>query len=94
MIDLRTMVPLDMETVVGSVRKTGRVLVAHEDVLSGGFGAEVAARIADEAFAWLDAPVRRYAGANTPVPYNWFLEEQVLPQVSGLTAALQDLAEF
>jgi 2-oxoisovalerate dehydrogenase E1 component len=93
-VDLRTMVPLDMQTVLASVRKTGRVLVAHEDVLFAGFGAEVASRIADLAFSDLDAPVRRYAGADSPVPFNWFLEEQVLPQTAGLARALQELAEF
>jgi len=93
-VDLRTMVPLDMETVRASVEKTGRVLVAHEDVLFGGFGAEVAARIAEEAFERLDAPVVRYGGANTPVPYNWFLEERILPQTAGLIDACAELAEY
>jgi len=85
---------LDMETVLRSVRKTGRVIVVHEDVLFGGFGAEVAARIADAGFEHLDAPVRRYGGKNTPIPYNWFLEEQILPQTPGILKALEDLAEF
>ncbi len=93
-IDLRTMVPLDLETVLASVRKTGRVLITHEDVLFGGFGAEVAARIADDAFEDLDAPVKRYAGRNAPVPYNWFLEERILPQTRGLIAAIEDLAGY
>jgi 2-oxoisovalerate dehydrogenase E1 component len=93
-VDLRTMVPLDMETVLASVRKTGRVIVAHEDVLFCGFGAEVAARIADEAFDALDAPVRRFAGAHAPVPYNWFLEERILPQTAGLIAACEELAGY
>jgi 2-oxoisovalerate dehydrogenase E1 component len=93
-IDLRTMVPFDLDTVLASVRKTGRVLIAHEDVLFGGFGAEVAAQIGEAAFADLDAPVRRYAGAPAPIPYNWFLEEKVLPQTSGLREAIRDLAAF
>jgi 2-oxoisovalerate dehydrogenase E1 component len=93
-IDLRTMVPLDIDTVVASARKTGRVLVAHEDVLFGGFGGEVAARIADAAFDHLDAPVRRFAGADTPIPYNWFLEERILPQTAGLIAACEELAGY
>jgi len=93
-VDLRTMVPLDRETVLRSVRKTGRVLVAHEDVLFAGFGAEVAAQIADSAFRDLDAPVRRYGGADSPIPYNWFLEERTLPQTKGLTEAILDLARY
>lgn len=93
-IDIRTMVPFDTEGVVRSVRKTGRVLIAHEDVLFAGFGAEVAAQIADRAFDALDAPVRRFAGADTPVPYNWFLEERILPQTAGLIAACEELASF
>ena len=93
-IDLRTMVPLDLETVLTSVRRTGRVIVAHEDGLFGGFGAEVAACIAQEAFDRLDAPVRRFAGADTPIPYNWFLEERILPQTAGLIAACEELAGY
>jgi 2-oxoisovalerate dehydrogenase E1 component len=93
-IDLRTMVPLDRETVLSSARKTGRVLIAHEDSLFGGFGAELAALVADQAFTYLDAPVRRFGGADTPVPYNWFLEEVILPQTKGLIAACEDLAAF
>jgi 2-oxoisovalerate dehydrogenase E1 component len=93
-VDLRTMVPLDLETVLGSARKTGRVIVAHEDALFVGFGAEVAASIATEAFDHLDAPVRRFAGANTPIPFNWFLEERILPQTAGLIAACEELASY
>jgi 2-oxoisovalerate dehydrogenase E1 component len=93
-IDLRTMVPLDMETVLAGVRRTGRAIVAHEDTLFCGFGAEVAARIAEEAFDRLDAPVRRFAGADAPIPYNWFLEERILPQTAGLIAACEELAAY
>jgi 2-oxoisovalerate dehydrogenase E1 component len=93
-IDLRTMVPLDMETVIESVRKTGKVLVAHEDVLTGGFGAEVAAQITDEAFEHLDAPVRRLGGADSPIPYNWILEAEILPQERHVQRALLELAEY
>ena len=93
-IDLRTMVPLDMETIVESVRKTGKVLVAHEDVLSSGFGAEVAARIASEAFEHLDAPVRRLGGAESPIPYNWILEAEILPQERHVQRALLELAQY
>jgi 2-oxoisovalerate dehydrogenase E1 component len=93
-IDLRTLVPLDMETVLSCVRRTGRVIVAHEDSRFCGFGAEVAASIAGAAFAHLDAPVRRFAGADAPIPYNWFLEERILPQTVGLIAACEELASY
>jgi 2-oxoisovalerate dehydrogenase E1 component len=93
-IDLRTLNPLDLETVLGSVRKTGRVLIAHEDTLTGGFGADLAALIADQAFEWLDAPIRRVAAKDAPCPYNWFLEEVVLPQTADVVAALQALAQY
>ncbi len=93
-IDIRTMVPFDTETVVESVRKTGKALVAHEDVLFGGFGSEVAAQITEHAFEYLDAPVRRLGGANTPIPYNWFLEAEILPQDGHVFAAISDLAAY
>lgn len=93
-IDIRTMLPLDLETIVASVRKTGRVLVAHEDVLFGGFGGEIAAAIADAAFEHLDAPVRRLGGANTPIPYNWHLEARILPQDTDVLRAVEELAAF
>jgi 2-oxoisovalerate dehydrogenase E1 component len=93
-IDLRTIVPWDRETVLGSVRKTGRVLVAHEDVLMMGFGAEIAAVIAEKGFETLDAPVMRVGSANCPVPYNWFLEDEVLPQERHLLSALERLAAY
>jgi pyruvate/2-oxoglutarate/acetoin dehydrogenase E1 component len=78
-IDLRTLVPYDEETVLASVKKTGRVLVVHEAQLTLGFGAEVAARLADAAFPWLDAPVRRVAYPDRPVPYSRVLENVLLP---------------
>jgi 2-oxoisovalerate dehydrogenase E1 component len=93
-IDIRTMVPLDMETILESVRKTGKVLVAHEDVLSSGFGAEVVARITSEAFEHLDAPVRRLGGAESPIPYNWILEAEILPQERHVQRALLELAQY
>jgi len=93
-IDLRTLNPLDLEAVLRSVRKTGRVVIAHEDTLTGGFGADLAALIADQAFEWLDAPIRRVAAKDVPCPYNWFLEEVVLPQTADVVAALRDLAAY
>jgi 2-oxoisovalerate dehydrogenase E1 component len=83
-IDLRTLAPYDWETVAESVRRTNRVMIAHEDVLSWGFGAELAARIADELFADLDAPVGRVAAKDTWVAYNPALEDVILPQVEDL----------
>lgn len=78
-VDLRTLVPFDEATVLASVRKTGRALVVHEDQLTGGFGGEVASRIADAGFAWLDAPVRRVGYPDLPVPYAKPLEQELLP---------------
>ncbi len=80
-IDLRSLAPYDWETIAGSVRKTSRVLIAHEDTLSFGFGAEIAARIAGELFSELDAPVARVAAQDTWVGYNPILEDAILPQV-------------
>ena len=78
-IDLRTLVPLDREAVLASAKKTGRVVVFHEDVMTGGFGADVASMVADEAFAWLDAPVKRVAALDLPVPFAVPLEHGYLP---------------
>lgn len=93
-VDLRSILPWDRETILASVRKTGRVLVAHEDVLTMGFGAEVAAVIAQEGFEHLDAPVMRLGGADSPIPYNWYLEAEILPQDRHLMAALERLAAY
>ncbi len=79
-IDLRTLVPLDTDAIFASVRKTGKALVLHEDTLTGGFGAEVAARITEACFTWLDAPVMRVASLDTPVPFAAPLERMFLPQ--------------
>ncbi len=93
-IDLRTIVPLDMDTILKSVNKTSRILVLHEDTLTGGFGAEISARISESAFEFLDAPVLRVAASDTPVPYNWDLEAAVLPQNDDIEQAVQKLVTF
>jgi len=93
-IDLRTINPLDMDTIIGSVRKTSKVLVAHEDSLFQGFGAEIAAQIAEQAFQYLDAPVHRLAGLDVPIGFSPVLEEATLPQNKDVLAALQKLLEY
>lgn len=93
-IDLRTIIPLDTQTIVDSVRSTGKLLVAHEAPRTCGFGAEVATRIVEEAFQFLDAPVKRVTGADCPVPYCKDLEDAVLPQLADLERAIRELAGF
>jgi 2-oxoisovalerate dehydrogenase E1 component len=90
-LDLRSLAPYDWEAIAISVSKTNRALVVHEDCLSFGYGAEIAARIADELFFALDAPVRRLAGKDSFVPYAPQLEDVVLPQVEDILAAMKDL---
>ena len=90
-IDLRTLVPLDREMVLGSVRRTHRLLVVHEAVKRGGYGAEIAAMVAEEAFDDLDAPPRRLAGLETPIPYAQALEKGVVPQVDDIVRAAKEL---
>ena len=93
-VDLRSLSPFDMDTIAASARKTNRVLVAYEDALSWGYGAEIAARVADELFEWLDAPVRRIASKDCWVAYAPQLEEVILPQVPDVVAAIRELAAF
>ncbi|WP_373069965.1 thiamine pyrophosphate-dependent enzyme [Gemmatimonas sp.] len=93
-IDLRTLSPWDQETVFNSVKKTSRVIVATEDSLSWGYGAEIAAKIADECFAWLDAPVKRIASADVFVGYAPSLEDATLPQVDTFRKAYLDIVAF
>ena len=93
-IDLRSLVPLDTETLVASVRKTGRALVVHEAQGTGGFGGEVVAQIADQAFAWLDAPVRRVAHPDRPSPFAKNLEKALLPGKEAVLAAARELVAF
>lgn len=93
-IDLRSLNPVDWETIFASVKKTSRVLVAYEDSLSWGYGAEIAARIADEAFPWLDAPVKRLAATDTFVAYAPELEDVILPQVESLQRSMEEVLRF
>ena len=94
LIDLRCLNPFDWETIAASVVKTNRALVAYEDTLSWGYGAEIAARIADQLFDHLDAPVRRVAAADTFVAYQPILEDAILPQPNDLFRAMKELAEY
>jgi 2-oxoisovalerate dehydrogenase E1 component len=94
LLDLRSLSPYDWEAIAESVRKTSRILVAHEDMKSWGYGAEIAARIGEELFHDLDAPVRRVAAMDTFVAYQPILEDAILPQPDGLYRAMQDLAAF
>jgi len=93
-IDLRSLSPVDWEAITASVTKTSKVLVAYEDARSWGYGAELAARIADECFPWLDAPVKRVASTDTFVGYAPRLEDFILPQVEDLAQAMRDLHAF
>jgi 2-oxoisovalerate dehydrogenase E1 component len=93
-IDVRTLVPLDEEAIVDSVRKTGKAIVVHEGTLTGGFGGEIAARIADRCFTHLDAPVKRLAARDSFVPYAPSLEAAVLPSQEDVTRAVRDLAHW
>jgi 2-oxoisovalerate dehydrogenase E1 component len=94
LIDLRTLSPYDWEAIATSVAKTSRVIVAYEDMLSWGYGAEIAARIADELFDELDAPVKRVAAKDTFVAYQPILEDEILPQAEDLFKAMEELANY
>src|SRR5512143_1410890 len=93
-VDLRTLLPLDEEAVLASVKKTSKVLVLHEDARTLGIGAEVAATIAEKAFEWLDAPVVRVTAPDTPVPFAPALEAAFLPGPATLLAAARRLAAY
>lgn len=93
-LDLRTLAPYDWESIVATVKKTGKVIIAHEDTLSFGYGAEMAARIADELFEYLDAPVRRVAALDTFVAYAPQLEDAILPQVNDVAQAITQLYKY
>jgi len=93
-LDLRTLTPWDKRAVLASVEKTSKALVLHEDTHTGGFGAEIVATIAEEAFEHLDAPVKRITAPDTPVPFSPPLEKAFIPQVEDVVAGLKELAEY
>ena len=93
-IDLRTIVPLDEETIFNSVKKTNKVIIIHEDTLFGGFGAEIAARIADNCFTYLDAPVKRIAAKDSHIPYAPVLENEVLPNRDEIYNGIKNLLMY
>jgi 2-oxoisovalerate dehydrogenase E1 component len=93
-LDLRTIAPCDWDAIATAVRETNRIVVAHEDQLTSGFGAEIAAHIAEHHFEFLDAPVLRVASLDTPVAYAPDLEEAILPQSSDVLAAIRKSAAY
>ncbi len=93
-LDLRTIIPWDRDAVLESVAKTSRLLVLHEDTRTGGFGAEIAATVAEEAFAQLDAPIVRIAAPDTPVPFSPPLEKAFIPQIDDVVQAISRLAAY
>ncbi len=92
--DLRTLLPLDEETILEETARSGKLLVVHEDTRNGGVGAEVAARVAEKAFEYLDGPVRRVAAADTPIPFSPVLEARVLPQKADVQRAARELLDY
>jgi len=93
-VDLRTVMPWDKQAVLASVRKTSKVLVLHEDTRTGGFGGEIAATIGEEAFEDLDAPVKRIAAPDSPVPFSPVLEKAFIPQVDDVVRGLEELIAY
>jgi len=93
-VDLRSLLPLDEEAILKSVKKTSRALVVHEDKVFAGFGGEVVSLITERAFKWLDAPVQRIGSTFTPVGFNRILEKAILPNVEKITLAMKEILEF
>ena len=93
-IDLRSILPFDIDMVMESVRKTSRCIILHEDTLTGGIGGEIAARLADEAFTWLEAPIKRIASPDAPVPFAPTLEEAFLPKTADIVKVSRELMAF
>jgi 2-oxoisovalerate dehydrogenase E1 component len=93
-IDIRTIVPLDIETILRSVEKTSRALVVHEDKVFSGFGGEIAAQIQEKAFRSLDAPVKRVGATYTPIGFSHILEKAILPDEAKIYTAIQEILAF
>lgn len=93
-IDLRTLAPLDKESILATVKKTNRVMILHEASLTGGIGGEISAIIAEEAFEWLDAPVIRIASIDSPVPFAPQMEDYYLPSLNEIINAARKLASY
>ncbi len=93
-LDLRSLIPLDEAAILESVKKTNRLLVVHEDTRTGGIAGEIAMRVSEKAFEWLDAPMLRVTALDTPVPYSPPLEDYFLPQVDDIVTACRYLAEY
>jgi 2-oxoisovalerate dehydrogenase E1 component beta subunit len=93
-IDLRSIMPFDMDMVMDSVKKTSRCIVLHEDTLTGGIGGEIAARLADEAFTYLEAPIKRITSPDAPVPFAPTLEEAFLPKAADVVKTARELMAF
>jgi 2-oxoisovalerate dehydrogenase E1 component len=93
-LDLRTILPWDQETALESVQKTGKVLIVHENTITVGFGAEIAAAIASQAFTSLDAPIERLAVPDIPVPYNIRMMEAILPSTASIRSKIVRLLNF
>lgn len=93
-VDLRTIIPLDEDTIFNSVKKTNKVLVIHEDTLTGGFGAEIAARISDSCFQFLDGPIKRIAAKDAHIPYSPILENEILPSRQQIYDGIKELIEY
>ena len=93
-IDLRTLLPLDEDAIVDSVKKTGKLLVVHEDTRTGGIAGEIAIRVSEKAFEWLDGPILRVTAIDAPVPYSGSLEDYFLPQTDDIVTAARYLAKY
>jgi 2-oxoisovalerate dehydrogenase E1 component beta subunit len=93
-LDLRTLLPLDEDAVVDSVKRTGKLLVVHEDTRTGGIAGEIAMRVNEKAFEWLDGPILRVTAIDAPVPYSASLEDYFLPQVEDVVTAARYLAKY
>ena len=93
-IDIRTLNPLDMDTIVLSIKKTNRLIVVHEDNITSGFGSEIVSRIADKSFEFLDAPIKRVASKDSPVAYSSILENQILVQTDWISQAIKEIMEY